>query len=119
MALNYHFDTETFLAAWQQWKEWRKAELRLKYKSVIGEQMALTHLFNESDGTEENAILLINRSMGNGWRGFFRYKQPTSIQHTNSSTNNSKVSHNIQVMQAATEARRQQYEQRNNTSKLQ
>lgn len=84
MELNYHFDTETFRAAWEEWKLWRWEQHKFKYKSQIGEQKALKSLLKESDGTEENAILLIDRSITRGWKGFFKYNDPNNGKSNNS-----------------------------------
>lgn len=74
MELNYHFDTETFRAAWEEWKIYRKVELKKGYKSILGEQYGLTNLRNVSGADEQTAIKIIHQSMGNRWQGFFPLK---------------------------------------------
>lgn len=83
MDLKYHFESETFRAAWEEWKIWRKVELKKGYKSILGEQYGLTHLNKVSLGNEEMAILIMHQSMGNRWQGFFPLKIANNGQTNN------------------------------------
>ena len=81
--LVYPFDTETFRAQWQVWKDYRTAEHRFGYKSHVSEQAALNDLGNLSGYDEANAIAIMHQSIANGWKGFFEIvnhgaKQPSA-----------------------------------------
>lgn len=66
--------TESFLPAWELWKEYKSAEFKFKYKSVLSEQSAINLLVKLSSGDERIAVDIIQQSMGNGWQGFFPLK---------------------------------------------
>ena len=61
--------------SWNKWKEYKKAEFRFNYKSEISEQAAKTELINLSSNNEETAIKIIEQSIANGWKGFFKLKE--------------------------------------------
>lgn len=69
------FDSEIFLLAWENWKEYKKKEFRFRYKSIQSEQAALSELNNLSGMNESTAIAIINQSMAKGWKGFFKLKK--------------------------------------------
>ena len=68
------YDSENFLNAWHNWKEYKSLEFNFKYKTEQSEQAALMKLTNETDN-EQHAILSINNSMANGWKGIFAHKE--------------------------------------------
>lgn len=84
----YPFESENFLNIWKNWKEYKGAEHRFKFKSEQSEQAALNELVKVSKGHEDTAIEIIKQSMANGWKGFFelknningKQKQPTGNQ---------------------------------------
>jgi hypothetical protein len=59
---------------WLKWKEFKKTEFNFKYKSEISEQASKTELINLSGNNEEIAIKIIEQSIANGWKGFFKLK---------------------------------------------
>lgn len=59
---------------WIRWKNFKKAEFNFSYKSEISEQSAKNELINLSGGDEETAIKIIEQSIANGWKGFFKLK---------------------------------------------
>jgi hypothetical protein len=71
--IQYPWDTEQFMTAWETWKLHRKQTFKLKY-NPIGEQAALTQLANLADGDEEIALQILRQTIANGWRGFFPLK---------------------------------------------
>jgi hypothetical protein len=79
----YPFETEIFKEQWNQWKNYKKVELKFNFKSPQSEQAALADLVKKADGIEETAIAIIHQSMANGWKGFFELK--------NSNNGNSKT----------------------------
>lgn len=74
MELNYHFNTETFRAAWEDWKYYRKKILK---KPIKEEQRALNALFKESRQDELTAIFMMEFSRDNGYQGLF-YRNPNT-----------------------------------------
>jgi DNA mismatch repair ATPase MutS len=62
------FQTDTFTAAWQEWKEYKRTDHRFKYKTAQSEQRALMKLQNEHP-TETDAIEAIHTAIANGWKG--------------------------------------------------
>ena len=62
------FQTDTFTAAWQEWKEYKRTDHRFKYKTAQSEQRALMKLQNEHP-TETEAIEAIHTAITNGWKG--------------------------------------------------
>lgn len=69
--MTYPYDTDTFKATWQTWKDYKKQEKGFKYKSEISEQAALMKLSRLSE-TEEEAKKVIMQSIENGWTGLFK-----------------------------------------------
>lgn len=62
------FQTDTFTAAWNEWKEYKRTDHRFKYKTAQSEQRALIKLQNEHP-TETEAIEAIHTAIANGWKG--------------------------------------------------
>ena len=69
--INLPFNSKRFSNAWSLWKEYKKKDFRFTFKSAISESSALSKLHNMSEGNEENALLIIEQSVANGWKGFF------------------------------------------------
>lgn len=59
------FSSDAFKREWGNWLLYR-AEKKISYKGVVSEQAALKSL---SEFSEDFAIMLIKKSMGNGWQG--------------------------------------------------
>lgn len=72
---------------WLRWKDYKKAEFSFKYKSDISEQAAKTELINLSDDNAEIAIKIIEQSIANGWKGFFKLKANGTDKKTGGATN--------------------------------
>jgi len=70
----FPFETENFKNHWSLWKQYKKEEHGFRYKSLISEQGSLKKLSELSDAQEENAIKIINESIGNGHKGLFPLK---------------------------------------------
>jgi len=64
--------SDSFLSVWDQWKAYKKSQFNFKYKTTSTEQAAITELLKVSGGAESVAIEIINRSIANGWKGFFK-----------------------------------------------
>lgn len=66
------FDSNSFKDSWQVWKDYKKNEHKFSYKTVVTEQAALMKLNKLAAGQENNAVEIINESIANGWKGFFK-----------------------------------------------
>lgn len=75
--VEYPFNTESFRAAWNEWKEFKRREFSFKYKSPQSENAALASL-KQLSGNEQIAIAIMAQSKANGWKGFFELKQKTN-----------------------------------------
>lgn len=95
MELNYHFNTETFRAAWEEWKYYRKKILK---KPIKEEQRALNALFKEARQDERAALCMMEFSRDNGYQGLFYRNPNTGIQTPQPQ---SKVSQNLNNSQQA------------------
>jgi hypothetical protein len=70
--LVYPWTDEVFLNRWAAWKEYKKAEHKFNYKSPKTEQAGLKELAELSNGNLEVALAMMQKSMANGWKGFFK-----------------------------------------------
>ena len=70
----FPWETESFAAAWDNWKGYKAGEFSFKYKTPQSEQAALMELNEKSGGDEATAIKIINQTMAKGWKGFFALK---------------------------------------------
>lgn len=65
------FQTDRFREIWEEWKEYKKTELKKPYRTVRAEQRTLKGLNKDSGHDEETAIKMIERTMERGWTGIF------------------------------------------------
>lgn len=66
------FNTSDFVSKWHEWKEYKKKQHKFKFATAAIEKSALTSLSNLSEKNCEIAIEIINQSISNGWKGFFK-----------------------------------------------
>ncbi len=76
----FPFDSEKFKKQWDLWKDYKLKEFRFKYKTPQSEQAALIKLAELANKNEDQAILIINESFANGWKGFFKTQNNGSEQ---------------------------------------
>lgn len=88
--LEMPFTSENFIKYWALWKDYKKKEYNFKFKSIASEQAALNKLVKLSEGYELTAIKIIEESLANNWKGFFKLKN-----ENNANTNYSKVAPKI------------------------
>jgi hypothetical protein len=69
------FDNEEFKTAWEEYKEWKKAEKKGAFNSEIGERRALIGLHKLSKGDYRSAIEHLEYAMCANWRGLFPIPQ--------------------------------------------
>ena len=66
------FSSEKFSTAWRLWKEYKKDQFRFKYKTSLSEQTALKKLSELANGDEATALMIMENSVAQGWKGFFK-----------------------------------------------
>lgn len=64
--------SEDFQKHWDLWKQYKAQDHRFTFKSAMSEQAGLNELVDLSDGDEQEAARIINRSIAQGWKGLFR-----------------------------------------------
>lgn len=67
------FDDEKFIQVWDFWKKYKKEQFNFTHKP-IGEQGALSKLYELSGKDVGKAMLIIKQSIQNGWVGLFELK---------------------------------------------
>lgn len=67
---------------WEEWKAFRK-QLKKPYKTLHGEEKALSDLINMSGGDSVTASLIIQQSIDKEWLGFFPLKNNAKQQLQN------------------------------------
>ena len=67
-----NFNSETFLNAWNEWKEYKSKEHKFKYKSPISEAKQLNQLVNDSEKNVNLAVEMINNAIVKGWKGIYK-----------------------------------------------
>lgn len=75
-------DSNQMEIAWKIWKKYKKEEHGFKYKSQLSETAALATLAKFSGGDIPRAMLIIKKSIANGWKGFFELK-PSDLKELN------------------------------------
>ena len=69
------FQSKDFFNGWNLWKAYKKDQFNFAYKSKIAEQSALKKLTNLSGNNEKTALLILEQSVANGWKGLFEMKE--------------------------------------------
>jgi hypothetical protein len=86
------FNTSDFVDAWHNWKEYKHKQHKFKFATASIEKSALTSLSNLSEKNCELAIQIINQSISNGWKGFFKLKTTQNeIKPTNEDRFNKRI----------------------------
>lgn len=68
--------SDAFEQTWDMWKTWRWETHKFRYANPISEQAALNELVDVSEGDEEHAKRIVNRSISRGWKGFYKVHNP-------------------------------------------
>lgn len=68
--------SDKFQDNWDTWKQYKEQDHKFVYRSNMSEQAGLNELVDLSDGDEQEAVRIINRSMAHGWKGLFRIHKP-------------------------------------------
>jgi len=66
------FNSIEFAEVWLDWLEYKHEEFNFKYKSKHSLNAVFKKLYRLSNKNEDIAILIIEESMANGWKGFFK-----------------------------------------------
>ena len=75
---------ENFKKSWLLWLEYKQKEYKFVYKSQITEKAAYKELYKLADGVPATAIEIINQSISQGWKGFFKLNNNETRTSTNS-----------------------------------
>jgi len=70
-SLVFPWESDAFRMAWDEWREYKRAQFKFKYKTVKSEQIALHKLHRDTHGDERNAIEAIVAAIANGYRGIY------------------------------------------------
>lgn len=87
----YPFSGERFKNAWDEWKEYKRKELKQSYKTTISEGKVLNQLYRESGQNENVAIEMIEQAIVRGWKGIYKLKQESNGAETRTTTQNNAV----------------------------
>lgn len=68
--------SDDFAPKWDIWKMYKNEAHRFKYATPMSEQAALNMLVDLCEGDEEHAVRIMNQSMANNWKGFFKLHNP-------------------------------------------
>lgn len=79
----YPFDSDDFKKWWGMWLDYKKSEHKFSYRSPVSELAALKKLSELASGEESNSIKIIEESIANGWKGFFKLENNETNQRTN------------------------------------
>ena len=63
------WESDYFVDAWREWKDYKRIQKRFKYASPKYEQIALHQLQENAEGNEQLAIYAIAASIAAGWTG--------------------------------------------------
>ena len=77
----FPFSSENFIKYWELWLEFKKEQFNFTYKSNISIQAALNELVKLSEGKEDIAVKIIEKSIAKGWQGFFKLKNESNANN--------------------------------------
>ena len=69
--LVFPFESDRFIQAWSEWREYKRTQFKFKFKTTKSEQLALHKLHKDTHGDEQQAIEAITTAIASGWRGLF------------------------------------------------
>lgn len=78
--------SDAFEEKWKIWLEYKKAVFKFEYKHPFTQQAALNELVEFSEGDEAHAWRIMNRSMANNWKGFYKTHNPKKDEKNAEST---------------------------------
>jgi hypothetical protein len=87
--------SESFIPVWKKWNTYKKEQFNFKYKSFDSEKVAIMELYNLSGKNEKDAEKIINQSIANGWKGFFKLKNDNNQQAKNNGINHNTLLDNF------------------------
>lgn len=67
--------SEQFSEYWLKWIDYKKSQFNFQYRSLITEQTALSKLVKLANNDEDTALQIMEQSIANGWKGFFKIKE--------------------------------------------
>jgi len=85
------FNDVDFINKWQEWLQYR-AERKLARYVPTGLKRTFTKLFQDSGGSPQVAVAIIDQSLGNGWQGLFPIKEQQNFQNGGQANTKARVS---------------------------
>lgn len=64
---------------WNEWKKYKFEQFNFKYKSEVSEKAAFSQLMTLSRDNDAVAMKIIEQSIANGWKGFFKLTSENRI----------------------------------------
>lgn len=68
--------SESFNELWEMWKTYKWEVHHFRYNNPISEQAGLNELVDLAEGDEDHAKRIVNRSMAQNWKGFWKMHNP-------------------------------------------
>lgn len=65
---------DSWIDVWGQWTDYKKSQHKETYKTTKTEQVALNNLVALSEGSPAEAEKIVQQSIANLWKGFFKLK---------------------------------------------
>lgn len=75
------FNNDLFIDKWEEWKQYKKLELKQGYKSTISEGKVISKLYNDSNKNLNTALLMIDQAVVNGWKGIYQINNNNSFSN--------------------------------------
>ena len=70
----FSFVSEHFKEAFYKWLDYKNSEWGFRYKNERSVRTCYNNLIRLSDNDFQKAMLIVEQSIGNGWKGLFKYK---------------------------------------------
>lgn len=87
--------SENFKEHWKKWIDYKKTQFKFTYKSQDTINTALWDLVKKSSDKEEKAILIINNSIANGYKGLFELKNEQNGKQQSTTATKKQVRSNL------------------------
>lgn len=72
--INFSFVAENYKEAFYKWLDYKNSEWRFRYKDERSVRTCYDNLIRLSDNDPQKATLIVEQSIGNGWKGLFQLK---------------------------------------------
>ena len=76
-----YYKNDFIKKAWEKWKDYKYTQFKFYYKSINSEQTGINKLTKLCNNNFNNAILIVEESISNGWSGLFELKTSKSNKY--------------------------------------